>query len=316
MIQVSTNKNDQKKLINKKVCNKKENIVNINELNNNDELSKFNNFMDLRYLPDDLRISTITITCSFQTNFNVENIGKYMDMTPNKIVSVLYGDNEINHRSILILKKKPKKKKRVKKSFYNQVTLKIMSETKNKPVNVKLFRNGSIQMTGCKSIDDCISILRTLCIELKKKKAIIDITKEKQIELKPFVSSIDEVELNKVNNLKVVMINSNFNIGFKIERSSLYKILLNDGILSTFEPCVHACVNIKYQCENQDVISIFVFESGAIIITGAKNKTHIVQAYNFITKKLYDNYNQIVKNDIKDILQNINIMDMLNLKSN
>jgi hypothetical protein len=49
-------------------------------------------------------------------------------------------------------------------------------------------------------------------------------------------------------------------------------------------------------------ISIFVFESGAIIITGAKMRDHIVQAYKFITKKLFEHYNNIIKEEIDGLL--------------
>ena len=113
------------------------------------------------------------------------------------------------------------------------------------------------------------------------------------------------------------MINSNLKIGFRIDRDKFYKILLKQGIECNFEPCAHAGVNVKFNYSNNEKISIFIFESGSIIITGAKTKDHILQSYNFITKKLYENYNNIILNkinidtvlnrpDIKELIKKLN----------
>ena len=51
-------------------------------------------------------------------------------------------------------------------------------------------------------------------------------------------------------------------------------------------------------------ISIFVFQSGAIIITGANNVNHIMSAYEYITEKLKKNYNKIVKKKLDTLLKN------------
>ena len=42
------------------------------------------------------------------------------------------------------------------------------------------------------------------------------------------------------------MINTNFNIGFQINREKLYQLLIENGFDVSFDPIVHACVNIKY----------------------------------------------------------------------
>lgn len=277
----------------------------------NKKNNQFESFLNLKELPDDLMISTMTITCSIKTEFNVENIGKYIEISDKDIMGVIYSDDEKYHRivkSLIKKKKKKKKKKKEKKTFYNQVTLKMKSSKKDKPVNVKLFRNGSIQMTGCKCIEDCILVLKILCDKLKEEKYVL-YKEEEKIEKKEFVSNKEILEIENIENVKVVMINSNFNIGFKIDREELYKILLNEKIVATYEPCVHACVNIKYNTEKEinkkNIISIFVFESGAIIITGAKKKRDIVEAYKFITNKLKDNFNKIIKTDINKLIEEL-----------
>lgn len=247
----------------------------------------------------DLVISTMTVTCQLKTEIEIINVGKYIHLSLNGIVTVRNGKDII--RSIITHKKKRKMKKQ-KKSFYNQITLEIYSKfkKKKKPINIKIFRNGSLQMTGCVCSEDCKFALQILCEEFKKIRGIYSIQQKKIIPIK-FVKNIELLDPMNVSNIKIVMINSNFKIGFEINRMELYRIFILDRIECSYEPCVHACVNIKYNCDNA-IISIFVFESGAIIITGAKNKNHIVSAYCFITTQIYKNYNSIVKTTSADII--------------
>ena len=49
-------------------------------------------------------------------------------------------------------------------------------------------------------------------------------------------------------------------------------------------------------------MSIFTFESGNVIITGAKNINHILEAYNFIDNFIKESKNKIQKNKIFSIM--------------
>ena len=239
------------------------------------QLDKFRDFSNVLSICEDLKISTMTFTCQLNTDVYIENVGKYVDLRLDGINTVKIKNDMV--RSIIPVKLNPKKIKKNKKSFYNQITLKIATPNKKKPVNVKLFENGSIQMTGCICIEDCVYVLEQVCYEFKKVKGILG--NNNKITSIHFVKNCDVLDIDKIQDIKIVMINSNYKIGFNINRSELYKALLLDGIDCTFEPCVHACVNIKYTYDENNIISIFVFESGAIIITGAKNKDHIIKAY-------------------------------------
>lgn len=260
---------------------------------------KLNSEFDLTNLPDELRISTMTITCNLNTLINIQNVAKYIDLSFGNIVCVQTDDIV---RTLIKLKKRNNKKKKnnKKKNFYNQASLKIDIGDKRR-VDTKVFKNGALQMTGCKSIEDLIKTLNILCSELQKKKAIYDRKLGKIVPI-PFVTNPQSVYIEYVYNFKIRMINSNFHIGFLINREKLFEIMKNGGIRCSYEPCIHACVNIKHNYQNKDTISVFVFESGAIIITGAKTKDHIVSAYEFITKFLFENYDLVVKNNIDDFL--------------
>lgn len=244
--------------------------------------------IDIEYKPLDVMISTMTITCKLDLEFNVINIAKNIELNENGIVETICGKDI--KRTKMKLKKSSKNKKK-KNHFYNQVTLKINTNN-DKIINVKLFINGSIQMTGCKSIDGIIEVLTKLINILKDNK---DILEENKKDFK-YVSNISKLYIDNIDEFKVAMINSNFSIGFIIDRYKLFISLVKDNIDTTYDPIIHAGVIIRYNI-NGKIISIFVFESGSIVITGARTCKQINIAYNFINVYLLKNYKYIVKNN-------------------
>jgi TATA-box binding protein (TBP) (component of TFIID and TFIIIB) len=268
-----------------------------------------NNLFSLNFLnlPADIVISTMTLTCKIDTIFNVTNIGQYIDLKYGGIVSVKHGsvDDKTTNRSLNYKKNNSAKKKKKKKSFYNQVTLSVYCAPNNY-VNVKLFSNGAIQMTGCKSFSGALDVLKNIIISMKTVKAILDFKTNAIIE-KPYAENLLILDISNLYDFKICMINSNFSIGFEIDRDILYELLLKNNIDSTFDPINHACVNIKYD-HPLKIISIFVFETGNIIITGACSCQQINDAYMFINKFLLEHYHFINKNNI---LTNSTILECL-----
>ncbi len=267
---------------------------------------------ELFNLPYDLEISTTTITCHLDVIFNVENIGLYFNDFDDIVIGKRYGNRIVNNLvSVKKLKTGKKKKRREKKNFYNQVSLIFRSATlmgldpeklslkeRFKTVNVKLFINGSIQMTGCKHLDNIKKSLEVLFEKLKIRKAVLN--KELKFEIKPFVDDISKLDINKVSNFKIVMINTNFNILFQINREKLHQLLKQTGHDVTFDPIIHACVNIKFHIPNtlNKTISIFVFESGSITIAGSNSCQQVLETYNFINKFILENYNILLSKPI------------------
>ena len=128
----------------------------------------------------------------------------------------------------------------------------------------------------------------------------------------------------KINNYKIVLINSDYFVGFEIRRDELHNILINKyNLYSSYEPCIYPGVNSKYYwnkdykdvpflgkcyCQsncngkgngegdgNCKKITISIFQSGSVIITGARSMEQILDAYNFINKVFKDNYDKIKK---------------------
>jgi TATA-box binding protein (TBP) (component of TFIID and TFIIIB) len=90
----------------------------------------------------------------------------------------------------------------------------------------------------------------------------------------------------------------------QIDRDKLYNLLIKKKIKSSYEPCIRACVIIKYTpTENNDEekeISVFVFQKGNIIITGARTKNHIISASKYINNILLTHHDEISKKDDKE----------------
>ena len=106
------------------------------------------------------------------------------------------------------------------------------------------------------------------------------------------------------------MINSDFKVNFEIRLDYLYKIITQEyKIICSYEPCIYPGAKIEYYYPNNGFckctsfctgksetckkITIAVFQSGCIIITGANKIEHIEIAYNFICDILSNNMKRI-----------------------
>lgn len=231
---------------------------------------------------DNLRVSTITSILKISTDIDLKKIYKSVPITK-YITFIEYGSgNPPRGFSKKLLKKTRKKTK--KKIFYNQATIHVFHD--NKIMNVKLFNNGKIQITGLKGIDQAPVLINNL-IEYFKALAIFD----------------DDTSL--VSH-KLVLINSDFDLGYSINREVLHTEIIDAGLYSSYEPCIYPGVNIKYFmntnqfdgiccCENMcngkgracgdgdcKKVTIAVFTSGKVIITGGQNIEQLETAYRFI----------------------------------
>lgn len=252
------------------------------------------NLLDTTILPKCIKISTISATCSLGIDFKLDNMFKYLKLNKDGIITIKYKGI---HKSLEPIKKSKKKKKNC---FQNQMTVEIrpnVAEFPNSKISVKIFKNGSIQMSGIKSIECCNQVLFKLIRELKKEYAII---KDDVLE---DVNFVNEPENIKVDKFKIDMINSGFELKYEINRDNMYNELIKNNIECRFEPSIHAGVNIKYiPPSSPKKVSIFVFESGNIIITGAKNIDSIIETYNYILNFIKSNKKIIEKNNISNLL--------------
>ena len=167
-----------------------------------------------------LKISTMTYLTQIDSNIDLQQLYNSLSITEN-IKYIEYGKNI--PKGFKVKKIKNPRKKVERKYFYNQITLHVFL---NKIINVKVFNNGKIQMTGVKSDDQGKGAANIVLQEFKtinsdKKEIIFD---NQDFDIKEF---------------RTAMINSDFDIGFKINREMLHRIVINNGYYSSFEPSIY-----------------------------------------------------------------------------
>lgn len=199
------------------------------------------------------------------------------------------------------------KRKVTEKTFFNQATLVIRKAFPGrgwKEVNIKLFANGGIQMTGVPTYEFSQDAIKFVIDEIKTKDAEV---------------FAGEPGLTK---FRVQLINSDYSINRQIHQEKLHKVLSNVyNLFSSHESTIYQGVNTKYYynkkgnplrpgicecksaCTGQGLgdgdgqckrITISPFSSGKIIITGAREMDQINEAYDFFNEILKTHQNEIL----------------------
>lgn len=125
-----------------------------------------------------IKISTITMSCQLPNcNLNLTNIGKYLNIDK-EIIGLKYNYADFSlmkgkYSTTIYKKAKIKNLDKInKRLFYNQVT--IIYNNNGNNVNVKLFKNGSLHLTGCKNIDEGVEITKSIYQKLTQLKSKTD----------------------------------------------------------------------------------------------------------------------------------------------
>ena len=285
-----------------------------------------------------------------------------------------FGDN--NFKEPDPNKSKKRKKRTIKKrQFENQATL-IFHFDNGRYVNIKVFHNGKIQMTGVRSKEEAHRIIERLIEIIKETKVVqvkwddvkdnqswetknqyiytkidgknvikrlimvddkmtwVDYEDDKIAGLKIGTTAIPDITKIKMTNFETVMINSNYSIGFNIDRTKLHLILKRKyNIYATLEStyqavksyyffdsgnqdyngvckCEVPCFVIKEQHKGQSPtcsqVTIAVFRTGSVIITGGCTLDQTMIAYRFINRVIKDNFNLIYQKNELEINNTLN----------
>lgn len=307
--------------------------------------------------PTPYKISTITVTGNINKNDLYEiNLGKLYELLhtiPNYdkdsgITYVEYGKdkNETIYKGFskkfLINRRKNTQSKR----FDNQMTIiyKIVESIKISNLNTKIFKNGKIQITGVKYLEQGKIIMQIIIDIIHKiyndNNHDIVLVKDKVTNLinKDLIANIDDIVMEKY---KIELINSDYKVGFNIKRDNLYNmILLGYKMGVSYEPCIYPGVKIKFfwninnidhinNIDNNDgicncpiscsrikgtgygimnckTITVSIFQSGCIIITGAQSIEQIESAYKYINNILYKNIDLIENTSVELLRTNNN----------
>ena len=183
-----------------------------------------------------------------------------------------------------------------KSAFYNcfVLILRIKVNTSYKEFHVKIFNTGKLEIPGVQN-EETFDMILKLIIKL----------------LQPHIK---ETIAFKENTCETVLINSNFNCGFFINREVLYDILkLKYNIQSIYDPCSYPGIQCKFYynhdlgiqtgCqiseENKKIhtnicqVSFMIFRTGSVLIVGKCDENVLLNIYEFLKNILTNEKNKI-----------------------
>jgi TATA-box binding protein (TBP) (component of TFIID and TFIIIB) len=258
-----------------------------------------------------IRISTVVTTCHVGSVINLESLWEQIPILPywdlnDGILKMAY-KGKIKGTSWKDILQKPEKGGTF---FFNQATIVIRREVSPlqwKEINIKLFRNGGVQMTGVRSEEMSQDAIEWLLRHLSS-----------------CTKPIFETPTN-IHKMQIQLVNTDFSIGAKIRRDALYKLLNERYHLSvSYEPSIYQGVKTKYFFNEKRAatcppgicgcgeklckgtgdgtklgvckkITISPFQTGQVIITGARTMGQINEAYEFMKEVFQSNAEEILR---------------------
>lgn len=262
------------------------------------------------------RVSTMTATsflgCCIDLTKLYQNIPIVVlndtDIDQYGIVYAEFGSNKHDQifRGVNLKKKfvrKEGKRELSTKRFDNSITIKLY-KSKTELLNIKVFKNGKVQMTGVKHTDSGVDAVEFL----------ITIIKDVNVHTK----LVEDIDCLICSDFKIHLINSDFKVNMEIRRDLLFQLLTKSyDVTCTYEPCIYPGVKIQYflnksfdfnsqpkehgvcscssRCDGKGnglttdtckKITISIFQSGCILITGVTAIKHIEIGYAFIVDLL------------------------------
>ena len=193
-----------------------------------------------------------------------------------------------------------------KGAFYNcfVVILRVLYEDKFKEIHIKVFNTGKLEIPGIQK-DGLLKCSINLLINILR-----EITDNKEVNYLETSES-------------TVLINSNFNCGFYIDREKLFNILRFDyGINSCYDPCSYPGIQCEFYYNKEKIendgkqefkqeksennilkVSFMIFRTGSVLIVGKCNEEILNYIYNFIKELLAKEFLNIAT----EILANNNL---------
>ena len=169
-----------------------------------------------------------------------------------------------------------------KGAFYNcfVIIIRIFLES-FREFHVKIFNTGKIEIPGIQRIGQIDSIIEIILSVLRPYYPTLSYNK-----------SCEET----------VLINSNFNCGYFINRGSLYTILKHKYLISAvYDPCSYPGIQCKIYYNGKVTttiepvsVSFMIFRTGSILIVGKCAEEVIYDIYRYLTTILHNEYATVV----------------------
>ena len=191
-----------------------------------------------------------------------------------------------------------------KSAFYNcfVIILRMRVKTTFKEFHVKVFNTGKLEIPGIQN-EETYNQLLDLVIKI----------------LQPF---IEETLVFQENSSETVLINSNFNCGFFINREVLYDMLKTKyNIQSIYDPCSYPGIQCKFYynhdleiqngCQiseenknthtNISLVSFMIFRTGSVLIVGKCDESILLKIYDFLKNILKHEFRHICQINSKPL---------------
>jgi hypothetical protein len=197
---------------------------------------------------------------------------------------------------------------KVKNAFYNcfAMILRFKYEGSFREIHVKVFNTGKLEIPGILNVD-LLNIVKTMVLQI----------------VQPNISChVDFIETDSEEN---VLINSNFNCGYYIQREKLHSLLRSDKyrIESAYDPCSYPGVKCKFYFNHEvgfdpilqngqilledrqqkmnelddnkkyTEVSFMIFRTGSCLIVGNCSEKVLKFIFEFIKKILHNEYRNI-----------------------
>ena len=185
-----------------------------------------------------------------------------------------------------------------KSAFYNcfVMILRIKENDIFKEFHVKVFNTGKLEIPGVKT-DSTFNEIISMVVQV----------------LSPYMPENLHVLKEKT---QTVLINSNFNCGFYINRELLFDILRNNyGIEAIYDPCSYPGIQCKfYYKQNQEIqngvkdggeyvdVSFMIFRTGSVLIVGKCEEEVLYVIYEFLKDILRREFSVIGVHVIHDAI--------------
>ena len=279
-----------------------------------------------------LRISTMTVTANWGLPINLDCL---FDQLKGSYIPIGYPEEGIlkfEHKKVVVgacHKDLFTNRKATNKSFFNQDTLILRRRFGQgwKEVNMKLFGNGGIQMTGVPSQEfatDSVSWLLELIKRLPQSPFAtgVPVTAGTPVTATTATGTpaaatagagtpaANTVVVPAVTKISVPLINTDYSLSHDIQQDNLHRIFIEEyNLFSMLEKTIYQGVNTKYFynttnnktgvcrcaafCKGQGNgsgngeckrITMSIFRTGKIIITGARQMAQIHEAYEFLNR--------------------------------
>ena len=271
-----------------------------------DELIDYKDKIPERKEPGELKISTISMFMKFcngiQYRLLYENIPINDEIIYVKFNDMVRGYKE--EKTKRQITKFIKKKKKRTNDFNNQVSVGILGSLKGhkQPINVKIFKNGSILMVGCKAEEEGKYVYKVLKKNLENlyiKFKLEDTNEEVDVPIVNEINKLEETKLKIAN-----MVNCTFKINYRVNLEKMYNRLqeLNiPNISILYTPCISSGIRIYLEDyyifdkkKNQKKTpSICCFRES--VNMNVPKKEFIEPTHNFIKKILKEEYEKIIE---------------------